>query len=45
VGSIAYVFADELKALCAENDIKVGKIIRQPIHDLLEFILSREEQS
>lgn len=45
VGSIAYVFADELKALCAEHDVKVGKIIRQPIHDLLEFILTREEQS
>ena len=42
VGSIAYVFADELKALCAENNIKVGKIIRKPIHDLLDFILTRE---
>ncbi len=43
VGSIAYVFADELKALCEANNITVGKIIRQPIHDLLEFILTREE--
>lgn len=43
VGSIAYVFADELKALCEKNNIKVGKILRQPIHDLLEFILTREE--
>jgi glucosamine kinase len=43
VGSIAFVFADELKALCEANDVKVGKIIRQPIHDLLEFILTREE--
>jgi len=42
VGSIAYVFADELKALCAENEIRIGKIIRQPIADLLEFVLSRE---
>jgi glucosamine kinase len=42
VGSIAYVFADELKTACQENGINVGKIIRQPIHDLLEFILSRE---
>jgi len=42
VGSIAYVFAEELKVLCAEHGIKVGKIIRQPIHDLLEYILSRE---
>ena len=43
VGSIAYVFADELKALCAEHNVKVGKIIRQPIHDLLDFILTKEE--
>jgi len=43
VGSIAYVYADELKALCEANNIKVGKIIRQPIHDLLDFILTREE--
>ena len=44
VGSIAYVFTDELKALCEANNIIVGKIIRQPIHDLLEFILTREEE-
>ncbi len=43
VGSIAYVYADELKALCEANNIKVGKIIRQPIHDLLDFILTRED--
>jgi glucosamine kinase len=42
VGSIAYVFSDELKALCTESQISVGNIIRQPIHDLLAFILSRE---
>jgi len=41
VGSIAYVFADELKAVCAENDVHIGKIIRQPINDLLEFIIKR----
>jgi glucosamine kinase len=42
VGSIAYVFADELKALCAANDIQVGKIIRAPISDLMQFIVSRD---
>ncbi|GGH16993.1 N-acetylglucosamine kinase [Mucilaginibacter phyllosphaerae] len=41
VGSIAYVFADELKAVCEKNDVHIGKIIRQPINDLLEFILKR----
>ncbi len=42
VGSIAYVFSDELKRLCESNEIKVGKIIRQPIHDLLQFIVNRD---
>jgi len=42
VGSVAYVFADELKAVCKENGIHVGKIIQQPIHDLMAFILSRD---
>ncbi|MCO5946357.1 N-acetylglucosamine kinase [Mucilaginibacter flavidus] len=42
VGSIAYVFTDELTLVCKENGVQIGKIIKQPIHDLLAFILSRE---
>lgn len=42
VGSIAYVFADELKAVCEANGVHVGKIIRKPINDLLDFILKRD---
>jgi len=42
VGSIAYIFTDELKAVCKENGIHVGKIIQKPIHDLMTFILNRE---
>lgn len=42
VGSIAYIFSDELKRVCTANGIQIGKIIQQPIHDLMEFILSRE---
>jgi N-acetylglucosamine kinase-like BadF-type ATPase len=45
VGSIAYVFADELKTICEQNDVHVGKIIRQPINDLLEFIIKRDTQA
>jgi len=41
VGSIAYVFTDELNSVCKENGVHVGKVIRQPIHDLLKFILER----
>jgi len=43
VGSIAYIFTDELKVVCKENGIHIGKIIQQPIHDLLAFILSRDD--
>src|ERR1700761_4841952 len=42
VGSIAFVFSDELKAVCEENEVQVGKIIRQPIYDLMQFIVSRD---
>ena len=42
VGSIAYVFTDELRTVCKENGIHIGKIIKQPIHDLMAFIQSRE---
>ena len=40
VGSIAFTFANELTSLCNENDISVGKIILEPIHDLMAFVLS-----
>ena len=43
VGSIAYFFGDELRALCADNGVIAGKIIRKPVDDLLEFILARTE--
>ncbi|HTH82056.1 MAG TPA: hypothetical protein VL490_03930 [Mucilaginibacter sp.] len=43
VGSIAFVFAAELTELCKSQQIDVGKIIKQPINDLLAFILSREQ--
>lgn len=43
VGSIAYIFTDELKAVCDEHGVHIGKIMQQPIHDLMAFILSRNE--
>ena len=41
VGSIAYFFADELTELCRQQGVKTGKIIKQPINDLMAFILKR----
>jgi glucosamine kinase len=40
VGSIAYHFRGLLTTLCHENDIHIGKVIKQPITDLMEYILA-----
>ncbi|MDN3550777.1 BadF/BadG/BcrA/BcrD ATPase family protein [Mucilaginibacter aquaedulcis] len=44
VGSIAYFFAEELTELCHKQGVKTGKIIKQPINDLMAFILKRNEE-
>jgi N-acetylglucosamine kinase-like BadF-type ATPase len=44
VGSIAYFFAEELTELCHKQGVKTGKIIKQPINDLMTFILKRNEE-
>lgn len=45
VGSIAYFFKEELIVVCERNGIRVGKIIRQPIQDLYEYVLERESKN
>lgn len=45
VGSIADVYAEQLRELCARQEIRVGKIIKQPVDDLLQFILSNASGS
>lgn len=42
VGSIAYYYRDELRAVFAENGIKVGKILQKPIEGIYDYILKRE---
>jgi glucosamine kinase len=42
VGSIAFYYQDELKAVFAENNIKVGKILQKPIEGIFEYILKKE---
>ncbi|NHA07805.1 N-acetylglucosamine kinase [Mucilaginibacter sp. HC2] len=44
VGSIAYFFAEELTTLCHQHGVKTGKVIKQPINDLMAFILKRNEE-
>lgn len=38
VGSIAFHFQTALRQACQERSIKVGKIIKEPIYDLTEFV-------
>jgi glucosamine kinase len=45
VGSVAYYFAAELNTICQEHNVTVGKIIKKPIHDLLDFINQRNNSS
>ncbi|RZK41217.1 MAG: N-acetylglucosamine kinase [Pedobacter sp.] len=42
VGSIAYYYQDELRDICAKNQIKIGKILQKPIEGIFDFILKRE---
>ncbi|MEO0311259.1 MAG: hypothetical protein RIQ89_916, partial [Bacteroidota bacterium] len=43
VGSIAHYFSDILREVGAKRGILVGKVIKQPIHDLTEYFLSKEK--
>ncbi|MFD0939219.1 N-acetylglucosamine kinase [Pedobacter boryungensis] len=42
VGSIAFYYQDELRAVFAENAIKVGKVLQKPIEGIFEYILKKE---
>lgn len=42
VGSISYYYQDELRAVFAENNLKIGKILQKPIEGIFEYILKRE---
>jgi N-acetylglucosamine kinase-like BadF-type ATPase len=42
VGSISFYYQDELREVCKQNNIKVGKILQKPITGIFDFILKRE---
>lgn len=44
VGSIAYFYNKQLRNVCKKHNIRIGKIIQQPIEDLYAFILEKEAQ-
>lgn len=42
VGSIAYYFSEQLRAVCERHAIQIGKIIKRPIEELFNFVIERE---
>lgn len=42
VGSISYYYQEELRAVFAENQLKIGKTLQKPIEGIFEYILKRE---
>jgi hypothetical protein len=42
IGSIAYFYQDVLKAVCQENEIRVGNIYQKPINGIFNYILHKE---
>jgi N-acetylglucosamine kinase-like BadF-type ATPase len=45
VGSLAFIFSDELKTCLAKHNITPGKIIKQPIDELMNYFLKKRIHS
>ena len=45
IGSIDFHFQDTLKEVCKSNNVQAGKILKHPIEELNNFILSREKRN
>lgn len=43
VGSVAYIFKDQLKTVVESFGFKIGKIVQNPIEDLIEYHLDIEK--
>ncbi len=44
IGSISYHFEDILREVASRRQITVGRIVRQPVHTLAEYIISKEPE-
>ncbi len=45
VGSMSYLLKEELKEICEEEGIELGKIIRKPLQNLVQFHLQQQQAS
>ncbi|WP_353125893.1 N-acetylglucosamine kinase [Parapedobacter pyrenivorans] len=43
VGSIAFYFIEQLREVCEQQDVKIGKVLRRPIAELFNYIVQREK--
>lgn len=41
VGSIAFVFQQELKEVCLQHHVRIGKVIQQPVYELEKYIANQ----
>ncbi len=44
VGSVAFIFSNELKEVALEREFTIGKIIKQPIDDLMAYFISEKRK-
>lgn len=43
VGSIAYFFIEQLREVCEQRGVKIGKVLSRPINELFNYIVQREK--
>lgn len=43
VGSIAYFFIEQLREVCEQRGVKIGKVLSRPINELFNYVIQREK--
>ncbi len=43
VGSIAFYFESQLRLVCEQHGVEVGKVLRRPIEELFQYVIQREK--
>lgn len=43
VGSIAYFFIEQLREVCEQRGVKMGKVLSRPINELFNYVIQREK--
>lgn len=43
VGSIAFSFEHQLRYICEQHGVKIGKVLKRPIEELFNYVIQREK--